>query len=197
MPLPDSSRGSRSWPRSSKPWKKRRGRGAAQSLVLDYGNDRCQGRRISETEGSSRSTLKFYGTAVTKNRPEDGGVAQMDRAPVCDMAEAEQLQFRLRARRNCCSSSKNSPASARLMPKRSAKCVNSSLLLILRESVIRFPLSIPSWCPGPQGQAGPGRARTGYEHPASCRHGASSSRRRRPLPYRSQARPSLSRSMRR
>jgi hypothetical protein len=31
----------------------------------------------------------------------------------------------------------NSPASARLMPKRSAKCVNSSLLLILQGSAIR------------------------------------------------------------
>ena len=38
---------------------------------------------------------------------------------------------------SCCSSSKNSPASARLMPKRSAKCASSSLLVILRDSAIR------------------------------------------------------------
>ena len=54
---------------------------------------------------------------------------------------------------NRCSSSKNAPASARLMPRRSAKCAYSSLLFILRDSAIRClsPLVSPSHqaAPGP------------------------------------------------
>ena len=80
---------------------------------------------------------------------------------------------------NCRSSSKKSPASARLIPKRSAKWAYSSLLFILRDSAIRCPLSarVPEL---------PGRPRSapiGPQHPSSPHRGVGSRGDHPPYPY--------------